>query len=85
MRCKSCDALMTRFEAKDILYANEDGSVIVYNDWCFDCAALYGSEEALDLLDSKWYQCEADTEVEECDVVHNNETSEPQNVTHFKV
>jgi hypothetical protein len=85
MRCKSCDALMTKFEAKDILYTNEDGSVIVYNDWCFNCTTKYGSEEALDLLEAKWYQCESDTEVEECDVVHNNGTLKPLNVTQFKV
>jgi hypothetical protein len=85
MRCKSCDALMTKTEVRDILYANEDGSVIVYNDWCFDCTVKYGSEEALDLLDSKWYQCESDTEIEEGDTVHNTETKEPLNVIEFKV
>lgn len=70
MRCKSCNALMTKAEARDILHTNEDGSV-VYNDWCFRCNQDYGTEEALDLLDTKWYQCGDITE--ECEVYHVSE------------
>ena len=67
MRCKSCDALMSKAEANDILYINDDGS-IVYNDWCFDCTQKYGSEEALALLDTHWYQCGDITE--DCELFH---------------
>ncbi len=60
MRCKSCDALMSESEMKAVLHTNEDGSVI-YNDWCLECSNKY-SLEALDLLDTHWYQFEDVTE-----------------------
>lgn len=68
MRCKSCDALMTKSEATSTLYTNEDESVVVYNDWCFRCNQDYGTEEALALLDTHWYQCGDITE--DCEVYH---------------
>lgn len=62
MRCKSCDSPLNKVELKAVLHTNEDGSV-VYDDWCSSCKGLYGSEEALDLLDTHWYQFEDLTEV----------------------
>ena len=72
MRCKSCDSQLNRVELRAILHTNEDGSV-VYDDWCSSCKGLYGTEEALALLDSHWHQCEDDTKWEMCDLYHNIE------------
>lgn len=72
MRCKSCDIPLNHLELKAILHTNDDGSV-VYDDWCSNCKAKYGSEEALALLDTHWYQCEDvthDSILDNCDLHH---------------